>query len=141
MKFPTESVIKIMLKDFATRTDEQLMAQLPAIIQTLTDLAEIDRVQHATSRKKLWPTKPSTQEKLYYRWNAVSAAKQRLNTTWKAAYQNASGILKRTPYAGSPRTMKESYQLHQHIRRKRATSSPHRRRMLLPNVDIVFKDE
>jgi hypothetical protein len=102
------------------------MAELPTLIAFLTSMAETDKVERRTSGRdkfvagkteESWPGDPkSTHE---FRWQAVWEAKKQPNTSWKAAYQIASDTLKHTPYAGSPRTMKESYQRIQPIRRKR----------------------
>jgi hypothetical protein len=127
LRYPTEHIVRIILREFVDhRTDEQLMAELPTLIAFLTSLAERDKVERRTSgRDKFvagktegsWPGEPrSTHE---FRWEAVWEAKKQPNTSWKAAYQIASDTLKHTPYAGSPRTMKESYQRIQQNRRKR----------------------
>jgi hypothetical protein len=122
-RFPTGGIVRVFLREFTAKPDDQLEAQLSDLIRVLTDLAETDKVEGGkrTARKKQrWPSL-SPQHKLYFRWSAVCLAKGKPGTTWKAAYRTASDRLKRTPYAGSPRTMKESYQIGQYAKRKRAT--------------------
>jgi hypothetical protein len=95
LKFPTEDLIRIILKDFAHATDERLMAQLPALIGFLTSMAETDKVERRTSGRdkgrEPWPSlSPST--KLHVRWSAVREAKQQPHTSWEVAYQTQYSI-------------------------------------------------
>jgi hypothetical protein len=55
-------------------------------------------------------------EKLHRRWWLVAGLNKK-GRSWEEAYEEASEISKRTPWAGSPLTMKHAYVTVQHIRR------------------------